>query len=133
MAITPQAQQSDGTWAVRNAFASENRDVVAGTMKAADLEALARKKMAQWQTTYHDGKALRVHNSDNDPKPSSRRRSHAEQDYQAINVTKPDDLAETWAVVYLPTNENISHHEAAWQATAAIQRYRAADAKRRVV
>jgi len=53
-----------------------------------------------------------------------------EQAYQAINVTKGGEIAETWAVVYIPTNENISHHETASQAIQAIKRYREADARR---
>ena len=64
--ITLQARQADGTWAVRNAFVNENKEVQAGSMQVADLEAKARKLMAQWQATMQDGKTLRVHNSDND-------------------------------------------------------------------
>lgn len=74
MTITVQALQADGTWGVRSAFTTENAKVRAGSMTAADLEALARATMAKWQQTSCDGKQLRVHNSDNDPKPSTKRR-----------------------------------------------------------
>lgn len=60
MAITVQAQQADGSWGVRNAFVTENKKVLAGSMKKDDLLAQARKMMAQWQATYPD-KPLRVH------------------------------------------------------------------------
>lgn len=69
MAITVQAKQTDGTWGVRSAFTTENAKVRAGSMTAADLEALARATMSKWQQTSCDGKQLRVHNSDNDAKP----------------------------------------------------------------
>jgi len=69
MAITLQALQSDGTWAVRNAFVTENKQVISGAITAADLEFKARRMMLQWQATSQDGKRLRVHNSTNDPKP----------------------------------------------------------------
>lgn len=74
MAITLQALQADGAWATRNAFVTENKQVVIGAMKAADLEAKARQLMAQWQATMQDGKQLRVHNSDKDPEPTARKR-----------------------------------------------------------
>lgn len=74
MAITLQAQQADGTWAVRNAFIVENARVIAGSMQASDLEAKARRIMAQWQSSYPDGKQLRVHNSDRTP-PAKRSKS----------------------------------------------------------
>lgn len=47
------------------------------------------------------------------------------QKYQAIMM-----MNETWAVVYLPSNENISHHETKGEALAAIERYKAADNRR---
>ena len=75
MAITLQAKQPDGTWAVRNAFVTENKQVVAGSLSAADLEAKARRMMAQWQATMPDGKQLRVHDSAKDPKPALRKSS----------------------------------------------------------
>lgn len=77
MAITLQALQSDGTWAVRSAFTTENAKVRAGSMKAADLEAYARSVMAQWNSTSQDRKQLRVHNSANDPTPAQRERADA--------------------------------------------------------
>lgn len=72
MAITLQARQPDGSWAVRNAFVTENKQVVAGSLSADDLEAKAARLMAQWQATMPDGKQLRVHNSDKDPKSAKR-------------------------------------------------------------
>ena len=69
MAITVQAQQADGTWAVRNAFTTENAQVRSGALKVSDLEAKARRVMAQWQQTAPDARTMRVHNSDSDPKP----------------------------------------------------------------
>lgn len=84
MAITVQARQADGTWAVRNAFITENKAVLAGSMNAADLEAKARKLMSQWQQTMQDGRQLRVHNSDNDTKPSA----NTEKTYGALKVTE---------------------------------------------
>lgn len=80
MTITLQAKQANGTWAVRNAFTTENAKVVAGSMTADELETKARKLMAQWQATMQDGKQLRVHNSDNDPKAAARK-------------TKPEEIA----------------------------------------
>jgi hypothetical protein len=54
-----------------------------------------------------------------------------QQKYQAINVTKAQDPSETWAVVYIPSNENLSHHETLFGALTAIQRYKAADERRK--
>lgn len=73
MTITVQALQADGTWAVRSAFVTENKQVQAGSLKADDLEAKARAVIAKWQATMQDGKQLRVHNSDKDPKPATRK------------------------------------------------------------
>jgi hypothetical protein len=36
----------------------------------------------------------------------------------------------TFVVVYLPTNENLSHHESMAEARAAVRRYQAADTRR---
>jgi hypothetical protein len=72
MAITVQALQADGTWAVRNAFITENKLVGASSLRAADLESKARRLLGQWQSTSQDGKQLRVHNSANDPAPAKR-------------------------------------------------------------
>ncbi|MEN6535680.1 MAG: hypothetical protein ABFD89_18595 [Bryobacteraceae bacterium] len=74
MAITIQARQADGSWATRTAFIDDNKRVQAGSMKAEDLEWKARGLLRKWQTL-DDGKQLRVHNSDNDPKPQFRRPS----------------------------------------------------------
>lgn len=77
MAITVQALQVDGTWAVRNAFVTENAKVIAGSMTADELETKARKLMSQWLSTMPDGKQLRVHNSANEPTPAQRKRADA--------------------------------------------------------
>jgi len=77
MAITLQALQPDGTWAVRNAFVTENKQVVAGSLSADDLEAKARRLMGQWLATVPDGKQLRVHNSAKEPTTAQRNRSAA--------------------------------------------------------
>lgn len=39
----------------------------------------------------------------------------------------------TFIVVYLPTNENLSHHENMSEARAAVKRYEAADARRHTI
>ena len=105
MAITVQAQQKDGSWAVRNAFITENAAVSAGSMSAADLEAKARKVLAQWSANYPDGQQLRVHNSDNDPKPAKRTsRSYSETNARAAGWRTTQeahgDDAESYGVVH---------------------------------
>lgn len=103
MAITLQARQADGTWAIRNAFVTENKQVTIGAMKAADLEAKARAVMAQWQATMQDGKPLRVHNSDNDPKPARRLPSSeatARADGWRTTQEAHGDGAESYGVVH---------------------------------
>ena len=75
MTITLQALQADGTWAVRNAFVTENARVISGSMSAADLETKAHRLMSQWQQTMPDGRQLRVHNSANDPTPAAHKRA----------------------------------------------------------
>lgn len=87
MAITLQALQPDGTWAVRNAFVTENSQVRSGALSADDLEAKARKMMAQWQATMPDGKQLRVHNSDKEPSPAERKRNN-----QSSSAARPQVL-----------------------------------------
>jgi hypothetical protein len=62
MSITLQALQADCTWAVRNAFTTENAKVIGGSMKADDLETLARELMSRWNATM-PGAQLRGHNS----------------------------------------------------------------------
>lgn len=103
MAITLQALQADGTWATRNAFVTENKQVTIGAMKAADLEAKARALMAQWQATMPDGKALRVHNSDNDRKPAARAtsfESKARQQGWRTTQEAHGDGTESYGVVH---------------------------------
>lgn len=87
MAITLQALQPDGTWAVRNAFITENKQVVAGSLSADDLEAKARKLMGQWLATVPDGKQLRVHNSAKDSSSAPRKRLD-----DAPRVARPQTL-----------------------------------------
>lgn len=88
MAITVQALQDDGTWAVRNAFKTENAKVISGAMKAAELEADARRVMGQWSSAMPDGRQLRVHNSDKDPKAEPKPRTAANsKTYGAWKIT----------------------------------------------
>lgn len=54
-----------------------------------------------------------------------------QQKYQAICTDKGNFYTGTWTVVYLPTNENLSHHEGRSAALATIKRYEAADARRK--
>ena len=72
MAITVQARQANGEWHVRNAFIDDNKLVIAGSMKKDDLLRKAQKVCEQWRA-YDDGKQLRVHDSEADPKPESRK------------------------------------------------------------
>lgn len=72
MAITVQGRQADGSWGVRNAFTTENKKVLAGTMTKEELTAQARAMRDRWLSTYPEGGEVRVHDDSDDPKPASR-------------------------------------------------------------
>jgi hypothetical protein len=54
------------------------------------------------------------------------------QKYSIVETQKPDDPAPTYSVRFLPTGENLSHHETRSEARAAMRRYEAADKRRAV-
>jgi hypothetical protein len=99
MSITLQARQADGTWAVRNAFTTENAKVRSGSMSVSDLEVLARRTMSKWQATMQDGRQLRVHSSANDPAPAPRKRPdsavpHAEDYFDHVAALRRQGLGQ---------------------------------------
>jgi hypothetical protein len=62
--ITLQALQTNGTWATRNAFTSENALVDCGAMSRADLIELAQAAARRWHTTHDAVATLRVHDTE---------------------------------------------------------------------
>lgn len=104
MAITLQALQADGTWSVRNAFVTDNKMLERGLIRVDELEAKARKLMAQWQATCQDGRQLRIHNSANGPKPQAARNSHVAEPLR--------DVLNSWTPL-VPTDPTKPHIHAA--------------------
>lgn len=132
MAITVQALQADGTWAVRNAFITENKQVIAGSMRAGDLEARARRVAGQWSSTMQDGRQLRVHDSDKEPKVEQKPRqtSKPASDWEitkaeldiALNLSEGDNaLAEAAYQLVRYCRGQIFHRDQAAEAVRMIR------------